>query len=175
MYKTFDLEDLRAKNPRHIPQTPFDHQMDAFEKLSQLYNFKEKQHKSGILVLPTGAGKTFTSVNWICRNVISHNYKVLWLAHTGHLLKQAYEEFSKNLLQISHSRKTLNIRVVASSSTFGNANQIEQTDDVLIITTQTAINNFNTKAIDIKGQQIKTKFEAFLEQAKETGLFVVLD
>ncbi len=175
MNKTFDLEDLRAKNPRYIHQTPFDHQMDAFEKLTQLYNFKDKNHKSGILVLPTGAGKTFTSVNWICRNVISHNYKVLWLAHTGHLLKQAYDEFSKNLLQIPHSRKTLNVRVVASSSTFGNANQIEQTDDVLIITTQTAINNFNTKGIDIKGQQIKTKFEAFLEQAKETGLFVVLD
>jgi len=175
MYKNFDLEDLRAENPSYMPRIPFEHQKAAFEKLSQLYNFKDKQHKSGILVLPTGAGKTFTSVNWICRNVISKNYKVLWLAHTGHLLKQAYDEFSNNLLEIPNSRQNLIIRVVASSPTFGNTNQIEQTDDVLIITTQTAINSFNTKATDIKGQQIRTRFEAFLERAKETGLYVVLD
>jgi superfamily II DNA or RNA helicase len=175
MHNKFNLEHERTNNKNYIPQMPFDHQFDAFDRLSNLYDFNKKSHKSGILVLPTGAGKTFTSVNWICKNAIPKGYKVLWLAHTGHLLKQAYEEFSKNILQIPPTRNTLNIRAVASSPLFGNASQIEQTDDVLIITTQTAINNFRTKATDQKGENIRTKFEDFLERAKETGLFVVID
>lgn len=175
MYKSFDLEEIRNKNLGHIPQTPFDHQRDAFEMLSKVYDFKDNQHKSGILVLPTGSGKTFTSIDWICRNILSKNYKVLWLAHTGHLLKQAFDEFSKNILHIPHTRKRVNIRAVASSPAFSNANQIEETDDVLIITTQTSLNNYNPNAKDMQGLPIKTKFETFLEQAKNTGLFLVLD
>lgn len=93
MYNSFDLEKLRTDNPRYSSKPPFEHQKDAFEKLSQLFTFENEEHKSGILVLPTGAGKTFTSVRWICRNVLSKNVKVLWLAHTGHLLEQAYDTF----------------------------------------------------------------------------------
>jgi len=135
MYSSFDLEKLRIENIRYVSKVPFEHQKDAFEKLSELFTFENNEHKAGILVLPTGAGKTFTSVRWICRNVLSRSVKVLWLAHTAHLLEQAYDTFKSNLLEISPSRKTINIRVVSSDAYHSKASTIETTDDVLIVTT----------------------------------------
>ncbi len=84
MYQSFDLKQLRRENPNYIPKAPFEHQKDAFANLSKLCSFDNKSYKSGLLVLPTGAGKTFTSVNRICRNVVPKNKKVLWLAHTSY-------------------------------------------------------------------------------------------
>ncbi|MDQ6757631.1 MAG: DEAD/DEAH box helicase family protein [Bacteroidota bacterium] len=175
MYNSFDLEKLRNDNPRYSSKPPFEHQRDAFEKLSELFTFENDEHKSGILVLPTGAGKTFTSVRWISRNVLSKNVKVLWLAHTGHLLEQAYDEFKKNLFEIPPSRKTINIRVVSSDALHSKASDIQLTDDVLIITTPTAISNTDTKALDGEGKVRKTAFEKFIEHSKNTRLFVVID
>lgn len=173
MYKLFNLSQERDNNPGYLPRNAFEHQKDAFERLAKLYDFH--QPKASILVLPTGAGKTFTSVNWICRNVLPRNAKVLWLAQTAHLLEQAYEEFAKNILEIPPRRENLNIRVVSSSPGHANASQIQVSDDVLIITVQTAISNFETTALDGQGARFGTQFEAFLENAVQMGLFVVLD
>ncbi len=172
MYNKIDIEYEKLKNPTYIPKSAYEHQIDAFKKLSDFYDFKS--HQSGILALPTGAGKTFTSVNWICRNVLSKNIKVVWLAHTSHLLEQAYQEFSQNILEIPH-RKTLNIRVVSSNPKHDGVKDIENADDVLIITTQTAISNYKTAGLDLKGEGMITNFEKFLIHSQSTGLFLVLD
>ncbi|MGE0085005.1 MAG: DEAD/DEAH box helicase family protein [Desulfococcaceae bacterium] len=174
MYQSFDVKQLRRENPNYIPKTPFEHQKDAFANLSKLYSFDNNSHKSGLLVLPTGAGKTFTSVNWICRNVISKNKKVLWLAHTSHLLEQAYETFQNNLLEIT-SRDKVNMRIVSSNPMHSRPSQIELTDDIVIITTQTAISNWKTSALDGKGDKRTTAFEQFVKHSEKTGLFLVLD
>ena len=174
MYQSFNVKQLRRENPSYIPKTPFEHQKDAFAKLSKLYSFDNNSHKSGLLVLPTGAGKTFTSVNWICRNVISKNKKVLWLAHTSHLLEQAYETFQNNLLEIT-SRDKVNMRIVSSNPMHSRPSQIELTDDIVIITTQTAISNWKTSALDGKGDRRTTAFEQFVKHSEKTGLFLVLD
>ncbi|MEN9373750.1 MAG: hypothetical protein RIR79_1302 [Pseudomonadota bacterium] len=173
MYLSLNLEEERRNNPNYTPKIPFEHQTDAFTNLSKIFDFKEK-HKSGMLVLPTGAGKTYTSVNWICRNVLPKNIKVLWLAHTSHLLEQAFEEFEKNLLEI-HKREGINIRVVSSNPIHYNAADIKLTDDVVIITTQTAISNWNLKALDGNGKIRETAFEKYINHSKNTGLFLVLD
>ena len=175
MYQSIEIKELRAKHPNYIPKTPREHQKDAFEKFSELYNFDKKQHKAGILVLPTGAGKTYTAVNWICRNVISKNIKVLWLAHTSHLLEQAYNSFYENLLEVSPTKTIVNMRLVSSNKSHSNASQIKTSDDVLIITSQTAISNFQSKTIDKTGKKQISAFEKFLDNSNETGLFVVLD
>jgi len=174
MYQSFNLEQLRKDNPHVVHKPPFEHQLDAFKKLNGLFTFADQAHKAGILVLPTGAGKTFTSVNWICRNVLPKNVKVLWLAHTGHLLEQAYETFRSNLLLVPQ-RQSINMRLVSSDPAHSNASQIDPTDDVLIITTQTAISNTQPAALDGLGQQRITAFERFLEHSRKTRLFVVLD
>jgi superfamily II DNA or RNA helicase len=175
MYNSFDLDKLRKDNPDYISKNPFEHQKDSFEKMSSLYTFADNDHKGGILVLPTGAGKTFTSIRWICKNVLTKNIKVLWLAHTGHLLVQAYETFTANLLETHPHRKTINMRLVSSDPAHSNASQILPTDDILIITTQTAITNLQTDALDGNGEKRKTALEQFLAHCSENRLFVVLD
>ncbi len=174
MNLSFDLNKRRNLNPAYMPKVPFEHQKDAFLNLSKLFDFDQKSHKSGILVLPTGAGKTFTSVNWICRNVLPKNIKVVWLAHTSHLLDQAYKTFVDNLLEV-HSRDSVNIRVVSSDPMHSSAASIELSDDIVIITTQTAISNWNSKALDGKGNKVKTAFEKYIINSKNSGLFLVLD
>ena len=42
-----------------------------------LYGYEKSG--SGILVLPTGAGKTFTAVRWLSDHIIPKNIKTLWL------------------------------------------------------------------------------------------------
>lgn len=175
MYQAFDLEKLRQDNPREISKNPFEHQKDAFEKLTGLFTFADQEHKAGILVLPTGAGKTFTSVNWIYRNVLPKNVKVLWLAHTGHLLEQAYDTFRSNLLSVPPARRSMNIRLVSSDPQHSSAAQIDPSDDILIITTQTAISNTETEALDEQGKRRITAFEHFLMHPRQSRLFVVLD
>lgn len=45
----------------------------------------------GMLVLPTGGGKTTTAVRWIWEAALSKGKKVLWIAHRHELLNQALE------------------------------------------------------------------------------------
>lgn len=171
MKQTFNIKEIK----KNTKKEPFPHQQNAFKNLTNLFTFeKNGNSKSGILVLPTGAGKTFTAVNWICRNVLPKNIKVLWLAHTGHLLDQAYETFEDNISETT-GRETINIRVVASDAKYSKASDINTADDILIITTQTAISNWNSRALDGQGQQRKTAFEEFIKHSGDTGLFLVLD
>jgi superfamily II DNA or RNA helicase len=55
------------------------------------------------------------------------------------------------------------------------AASIELSDDIIIITTQTAISNWNQKALDGKGGKIKTAFDKYIINSKKCGLFLVLD
>ena len=89
---TINLEKLK-EGPAPPLKTPFPHQTAAITALNQTFPPQGKQTRGGLLVLPTGAGKTFTTVKWLGDNLLPKNVKVLWLAHTFHLLDQAYETF----------------------------------------------------------------------------------
>lgn len=78
--------------------------------------------------------------------------------------------FKSNLLEIPPSRKTINIRVVSSDAQHSKASEIELTDDVLIVTTPTAISNSDTRALDAQGELRKTAFEKFLETLKKNAI-----
>ena len=81
----YDLVEAR-KAPS--PKQPASQQAAALAKLDRWYESRPRPYAGGILVLPTGAGKTFTTVRFLCRRPISDGYRVLWLAHTHHLLAQ---------------------------------------------------------------------------------------
>ena len=174
-YESIDLKQLRKENSGYLPKKPFPHQERAFKKLSKTFLFPPNEYIGGLLVLPTGAGKTFTAINWICRNVISKKMKVLWLAQSSYLLDQAGKSFLENAIEIPRMRNTLNIRVVSSNPTHSKASSIKGTDDVLIITTQTAINYFNAEPEDGKGRKTETQFKKYIKTCANTGLFVVID
>ena len=67
-----------------------------------LYRFQEEAIKAlnktdnypvykGLLVIPTGGGKTYTAVYYLLSRVINKGCKVLWLAHRHELLNQTIQ------------------------------------------------------------------------------------
>ena len=110
---SIDLNKRREQNQGRPQKELFPHQLDAVRALTQCFSFDDDQGKGALLVLPTGAGKTFTTVKWLYDYVIPRGIKVVWLAHTFHLLDQAAETFEKHAHEIS-KREILNIRLVSS-------------------------------------------------------------
>jgi len=67
-----------------------------------------------ILVLPTGGGKILTAVRFLCTEALSDGYKVLWLAHTHHLLEQAFESLELEV-KLIQNKQQLSVRVVSGT------------------------------------------------------------
>ena len=169
-YREYDLIKCR----KHISKKPeATHQKEAIINLKNW--FESKKFPSGsIIALPTGSGKTFTAVRFLCRNVIANDYKVLWLAHTHHLLEQAFYSFGPlsedynegyEVGWIPEPKESLNVRVVSGATNQFNINQIKQEDDILIATLQSIANAFKNR---------HPKLEEFLKSTKGK-LFIVFD
>ena len=120
MYKSINLDAQRKLFSDSPLKTPFAHQTEAFAALNKVFQVGKKKSASGMLVLPTGAGKTFTAVRWLCNHVLSKKIKVLWLAPSYYLLDQAAATFEENVREIS-DRQTINIRCVSSSTAVSNS------------------------------------------------------
>lgn len=89
----------------------YPHQVDALQKLNEVLN---KERYSGLLVLPTGGGKTMTAIRWALRNVINQNKKVLWIAHRHELLNQALRTVQNNAYRdVIPDKKEIKFRVIS--------------------------------------------------------------
>ena len=172
-YYILDVPKLIKERVHNVKQ-PFPHQKEAFSALSKVLTLPINGYKGTLLVLPTGGGKTFTSINWICRNVLSRNIKVLWLAQSAYLLDQAADTFF-NEMHNANGRDKVNLRVVSSCTQHSNSGSIELTDDVLICTTQTAISAYSSEQLNGRGEIVKTPFRLFVDNCKSSQLFVVID
>jgi superfamily II DNA or RNA helicase len=163
-----------ADERKDVVRHPFDHQDEAFAALSNTLPTPINGYKGTLLVLPTGGGKTFTSVNWICRHIVSEGIKVLWLAQSSYLIDQAAQEF---VGEIHHAtgRDIINLRVVSSNDHHSNSGSIKTTDDILICTTQTAVIAYDTAALDGRGNVQRTPFRKFIDDCKDNSLFIVVD
>lgn len=170
-FREYDLIKAR-KAPSKVNLAP--HQVGAQNKLMNWFNKPDEGYKGGILVLPTGGGKTFTAVRFLCQGPLSAGYKILWLAHTHHLLEQAYYSFGPREMDqqrgyevglIQEPRSELNVRVVSGTPDHFRIQQIKPNDDVLICTLQTASSGLKRK---------QPNFMEFIESAGDK-LFVVFD
>ena len=91
--------DISSKRDfKHMPVLSADwssrpYQTEALKCISSAFD----KYSQVILALPTGSGKTFVAVKWICDHVISKGGKVIWVAHRTELLDQAYSTFLKLL------------------------------------------------------------------------------
>ena len=136
-YREYDLMDAR----RHkVDKRAAPHQEQALRELHKWYTAAHTEPRGGILVLPTGGGKTFTACHFICRNPLSDGFKVLWLAHTHHLLEQALFSFSDLVSLIAEPRPRLSIRVVSGTIGHFPVHSIQISDDVVVNSLQTALN-----------------------------------
>lgn len=115
----------RGENPKQL----YTHQNEAIKALVEI----NKNSFEGLLVLPTGGGKTLTAVHWLLRNFINHKKKVLWIAHRHELLDQALETvklsaYSSVLSNVSGFR----YRIISGHSQHGRPVHIEPSDDIII-------------------------------------------
>jgi ATP-dependent helicase IRC3 len=114
-----------GKNPREL----YPHQNEAIKALA----LKSNLPFEGLLVLPTGGGKTLTAIHWLLRNYIDKKKKVLWIAHRHELLDQALEA----LILSSYSSLLGNIsefkyRIISGHPKHDRPVNIQPTDDIII-------------------------------------------
>ncbi|MFN8669451.1 MAG: DEAD/DEAH box helicase family protein [Gemmatimonadaceae bacterium] len=139
--------DLTLARQRPSTRIEASHQTEALEKLRAWYDTTIAGPAGALLVLPTGGGKTFTAVRFLCRHPLSDGYKVLWLAHTHHLLEQALDAFGKRedphaemeVGSIHEPRERLRARVVSGTPGHSRIAHITPQDDVVICTLQSAV------------------------------------
>ena len=161
-YRKYDLVKARVKP---TPKRPAVHQARALSKLQQWYESKPFPRAGGVLALPTGGGKTFTAIRFLCQAPLSDGYRILWLAHTHHLLEQAFFEFEDGVSLIAEPQRELVVRVVSATPGHFPVHQIAASDDVVISTLQTMSNAYTRQ---------HPALERFLDET-DGKLFVIFD
>ena len=118
-FRKYALSAVRDSPPKKEPAS---HQAKAIGALQDWFRAGHEP-AGGIVVIPTGGGKTFVAIRFLCSDLLSRGYKVLWLAHTHHLLEQAFYGFvplteahakrsGYEIARIAEPRATFAIRVV---------------------------------------------------------------
>jgi len=114
-----------GKNPREL----YAHQNEAIKALDQ----KNKSPFEGLLVLPTGGGKTLTAIYWLLRNFIDKRKKVLWVAHRHELLDQAFETLKFSAYpSLLNDVEQFRYRVISGHPKHDRPVNIQPTDDIII-------------------------------------------
>lgn len=114
-----------SKNLREL----YAHQNDALKKLDQA----NEAPFQGLLVLPTGGGKTLTAIHWLLRNFIDQRKKVLWIAHRHELLDQALETLKHSAYaSLLNNVEEFRYRVISGHPKHDRPVNIKPTDDIII-------------------------------------------
>lgn len=124
--------------------------LHEFQEAAMLkMNEQNKKNKfSGLLVLPTGAGKTMTATYWLLKNATDKQKKILWIAHRHLLLDQAAETFVLNSYRkgsdgadFLSNRSTYKYRIV--SGKHDKPINIQSDDDILICGKDSIVKNLD--------------------------------
>ncbi|WP_449416673.1 DEAD/DEAH box helicase family protein [Phormidium nigroviride] len=119
------IQVKKGENPKEL----YAHQNEAIKALNQ----KNQTNFEGLLVLPTGGGKTLTAVHWLLRNFIDKRKKVLWIAHRHELLNQAIETIKNNAYSsLLKDVDKFRFRVISGHPKHDIPANIEMTDDIII-------------------------------------------
>lgn len=131
------IKPKTGKNTR----IPYDHQKEAMLALSNLDESKESY--SGLIVLPTGGGKTYTAATWLLKNALDNEKKVLWIAHRHFLLDQAADAFQSFAYaeQMPHI-SSFAYRIISGSSRHDRTSDIKPSDKIIIASKDSIGRNF---------------------------------
>ncbi len=84
--KTLDMKATKVEGV-----ALYDFQKEAAKALKE--HFVDKDMMEGMLVMPTGSGKSRTSTYFLIKEMISRGYQIIWLAHRHMLIDQAADCF----------------------------------------------------------------------------------
>jgi superfamily II DNA or RNA helicase len=108
------------------------HQERAISAMTKFY----AREKRGVLVIPTGGGKTETATRWTLRRHVALGGRVLWLAHRRSLLLQAFSTYHRAARDaggdLENPRETLTlIRISGEDLSWSN---VESRHDIVFAT-----------------------------------------
>lgn len=107
----------------------YPHQRDAILAMNK--KALGSDNFAGLLVLPTGGGKTLTATYWLMESLLDKGKKIIWIAHRHELLNQAQKSFEKVCYKdISRNHKSYNWRII--SGQHDKPISIKKTDDIII-------------------------------------------
>jgi superfamily II DNA or RNA helicase len=142
----------------HDPFRPYDHQQAAWNAMD--HHYCEERKKAGILVVPTGGGKTAIAARWLLQRYVRQGARVLWLTHRRGLLAQAFEAF-RHAAHLATPRECL--QLVAVSGQDRPWSGVSPRHDIVFSTIQSAT------------QEARQSFLELLAHQSPKGLFVVID
>lgn len=121
------IKPKKGKNTR----IPYEHQRDAMNALSKLN--EEKVSYSGLIVLPTGGGKTYTAATWLLKSALDQKKKILWIAHRQFLLDQVADAFQSFAYaeQLPHI-SSFTYRIISGSHRHDKALDVKVSDSIII-------------------------------------------
>lgn len=119
-----------------VPRVPYTHQLEAWNALDELSATDGR--RAGLLVLPTGSGKTFTVVHWLLKQMERDpQLRVLWIADQQELVDQAGRAFEKDATSMS---ATFQRRLRTIHSAAGPASALADGDlDIACVTRQSLV------------------------------------
>ncbi len=72
------------------------HQQEAVDAMTSYFApEKDLPDRNGLVVMPTGSGKTYTAATWLLTQGVANGYRILWLVHRQELVEQTFQEFRK--------------------------------------------------------------------------------
>lgn len=124
-----ELQDARPAIEAHP------HQKTSWDRMDK--HFLDAGKAAGLVVLPTGGGKTVVAAHWLLRNVIARGGRVLWLANRQALLRQAFGTF-RRLANLAHpEKKTLDL--IAVSSEFAKWSGVSRDHELVFASVQSSV------------------------------------
>jgi len=121
---------LRPNEQPADTREPFSYQREAWDALQRHYADAQTTGVfAGLLEMPTGSGKTYTTVQWLLRTVVNAGGRILWIAHRYELLEQAASEFYR---QAAHAEHCTALRIRVVSGHHCSLSEVSPTDDIII-------------------------------------------
>lgn len=153
-----DLAKSQASNPVDL----YDFQDMAYLALKDYY--VTKNNSSGFLIMPTGSGKTRTSVAFLLQEMIAKDYQVVWLTHRHMLIDQTATTFWDNCASIKRfNAKKKKFEIACISGNHQGMYAIAKTNDVMIISNQSGF-----RGLRFLNQALKKKVMIVVDEAHHT-------
>ena len=128
-FETEKIIDLRNSHFGDIQMEDF--QRDAVAALDSYFNIEDK--KSGILMLPTGGGKTRVATVFLIKYMLSKGYQIIWLAHRHMLIDQAADNLYKIApLAAQENDEKNEVHLLCISSRHSNIRAFRPYDDIVV-------------------------------------------
>lgn len=130
--------NMRETPAEDIPL--YDFQKEAVNHLEN--HFIKQNKRSGLLVMPTGSGKSRTATYFLIRKMISQGYQVLWIVHRHMLINQAADCFYKFAgLSKLENPEMKNYKITCISSEHQSIKSVDKNDDVIVGSIQSICRN----------------------------------